>query len=328
MLTLAPIACILAAFGMSALLRVMSSSIKLSNLEESSGITNVPVVDESKGPSDESRSAKRRRESISSRPGLPPTVATVVILGITGLLYFYNFHATFVSSEAYSSPSVVLGSKLPDGSKRIVDDFREAYYWLRYNTPDHARVMSWWDYGYQLSSMSNRTVLVDNNTWNNTHIATVGRAMASNEKDAYPILQSLDVDYVLVVFGSMARYSSDDINKFLWMVRIGQGVYPEEIAENNYYSASGQYDMGPNGNPIMHESIMFKMCYYRFGELQTEYGKPAGYDSIRQTVIGGVSLILITHFVLILSFFIVAEKYRTGDFRGSFYFRTLDCSYL
>ena len=34
--------------------------------------------------------------------------------------------------------------------------------------------MSWWDYGYQITGFSNRTTLVDNNTWNNTHIATVG----------------------------------------------------------------------------------------------------------------------------------------------------------
>lgn len=46
-----------------------------------------------------------------------------------------------------------------------------------------------WDYGYQITSMANRTVIVDNNTWNNTHIATVGRAMASNEDDAYAIMQ-------------------------------------------------------------------------------------------------------------------------------------------
>lgn len=26
-----------------------------------------------------------------------------------------------------------------------------------------------------MSAMANRTVLVDNNTWNNTHIATVGK---------------------------------------------------------------------------------------------------------------------------------------------------------
>ena len=39
---------------------------------------------------------------------------------------------------------------------------------------------SWWDYGYQTTAMANRTVIVDNNTWNNTHIATVrggGRAV-------------------------------------------------------------------------------------------------------------------------------------------------------
>ena len=49
--------------------------------------------------------------------------------------------------------------------------------------------------------MANRTVLVDNNTWNNTHIATVGRAMASPEKKAWQIYRDLDTEYVLVVFG-------------------------------------------------------------------------------------------------------------------------------
>jgi hypothetical protein len=51
-----------------------------------------------------------------------------------------------------------------------------------------------------------RTVLVDNNTWNNTHIATVGRALASSEERSYPILLSLDVDYVLLIFGGMIGY--------------------------------------------------------------------------------------------------------------------------
>ena len=36
-----------------------------------------------------------------------------------------------------------------------------------------SQVASWWDYGYQTTAMANRTVIVDNNTWNNTHIATV-----------------------------------------------------------------------------------------------------------------------------------------------------------
>jgi len=69
-------------------------------------------------------------------------------------------------------------------------------------------VASWWDYGYQTTAMANRTVIVDNNTWNNTHIATVGTAMSSPEKAAWEIFQSLDVKYVLVVFGGqlLSRY--------------------------------------------------------------------------------------------------------------------------
>lgn len=80
--------------------------------------------------------------------------------------------------------------------------------------------MSWWDYGYQITGMANRTVLVDNNTWNNTHIATVGKAFASTEEEGYNIAKFLGADYVLVIFGGMTNFSGDDISKFLWMIRI------------------------------------------------------------------------------------------------------------
>jgi dolichyl-diphosphooligosaccharide---protein glycosyltransferase len=94
-----------------------------------------------------------------------------VVLTFTWYLSMFVKHSTYVTSTAYSSPSVVLASRLADGSQYIIDDYREAYYWLRMNTPDDARVMSWWDYGYQIAGMADRTTLVDNNTWNNTHIA-------------------------------------------------------------------------------------------------------------------------------------------------------------
>lgn len=139
--------------------------------------------------------------------------ASVLLLGAFYLLSRYAIHCTWVTSEAYSSPSIVLAARGAHGQRVIFDDYREAYFWLRQNTPSDAKVMSWWDYGYQITAMGNRTVIVDNNTWNNTHIATVGRAMSSYEDEAYEIMRSLDVDYVLVVFGGVTGYSSDDINK-------------------------------------------------------------------------------------------------------------------
>ena len=43
--------------------------------------------------------------------------------------------------------------------------------------------MSWWDYGYQITAMANRTILVDNNTWNNTHISRVGQVSLRKKKN-------------------------------------------------------------------------------------------------------------------------------------------------
>lgn len=60
-------------------------------------------------------------------------------------------------------------------------------------------------------------------------IPQVGKAMSSNETAAYEIMKSLDVDYVLIIFGGVIGYSGDDINKFLWMVRIAEGEHPRDI---------------------------------------------------------------------------------------------------
>merc|ERR1711991_1279254 len=149
------------------------------------------------------------------------------------------------------------------GRRQIFDDFREAYYWLRQNTKHDARIMSWWDYGYQMTAMANRTVLVDNNTWNNTHIAQVGKAFSVSEENAYPIVQSLDVDYVLVIFGGLTGYSSDDINKFLWMIRIAGSCDPK-IKERDYYNKRGEYRVDANGSPTLRNSLMYTLSYYDF----------------------------------------------------------------
>lgn len=98
--------------------------------------------------------------------GLGPRL--IVVGNMTLLLLLFVLHCTWVTSNAYSSPSVVLSTRNNDGSQNIIDDFREAYYWLRMNTKEDAVVMSWWDYGYQIAGMADRPTLVDNNTWNNS----------------------------------------------------------------------------------------------------------------------------------------------------------------
>lgn len=72
----------------------------------------------------------------------------VAIISLVYILSSYVYHSTFLAAEAYSSPSIILESKMKDGSRIIIDDFREAYYWLKRNTKKNSKILSWWDYGY------------------------------------------------------------------------------------------------------------------------------------------------------------------------------------
>ncbi|ODV77283.1 glycosyltransferase family 66 protein [Suhomyces tanzawaensis NRRL Y-17324] len=261
MLTLTPIICVSAAIALSKLLDVYLNIVDIFKQE---------VSDKSK---------KIKSQTL---PIFQLLSKLIVLLSFAFYLFYFVLHCTWVTSNAYSSPSVVLASTNPDGSQLIIDDYREAYYWLRMNTPEDAKVMAWWDYGYQIGGMADRTTLVDNNTWNNTHIATVGKAMCSNEDVAYKILRQHDVDYVLVVFGGLLGYSGDDINKFLWMVRISEGIWPDEVHERDYFTERGEYKMDHEASKTMQDSLMYKMSYYRFTDL---FNGRDGIDRVRgQTI--------------------------------------------
>lgn len=252
MLTLTPVVCIAAALALSSILDTY--------LVAENPIPNTQQNGDANGDAVKSATAFVKDTLRSTRSpvyGVYSYISKVSIVSVvTGYLLLFVLHCTWVTSNAYSSPSVVLASRLPDGSQHIIDDYREAYYWLRQNTPEKSKIMSWWDYGYQIGGMADRPTLVDNNTWNNTHIATVGKAMSSREEVSYPILRQHDVDYVLVVFGGLLGYSGDDINKFLWMVRISEGIWPDEINERAYFTPRGEYRVDDQATPTMRNSLM------------------------------------------------------------------------
>ena len=119
---------------------------------------------------------------------------------------FYKY--SYEMAEQLSSPSIMFHGQLRDGTMITVDDYREAYWWLRDNTPQDSRVMAWWDYSYQIAGIANRTTIADGNTWNHEHIATLGRCLTSPEKKAHNIVKHL-ADYVLIWTGG----GGDDLAK-------------------------------------------------------------------------------------------------------------------
>ncbi|XP_050118531.1 dolichyl-diphosphooligosaccharide--protein glycosyltransferase subunit STT3A-like [Malus sylvestris] len=315
MLVLAPAACIMSGIALSEAFDVFTRSIKFqlpgllvpsqvdageTSSENTVSQNEVPKTDKRADTLKERPSRKNRKKEkepvekpsiksqIEKRLLVLPFEGSILAIFLLVLLgAFYVVHCVWAAAEAYSAPSIVLTSHSHDGL-HVFDDFREAYAWLSHNTEVDDKVASWWDYGYQTTAMANRTVIVDNNTWNNTHIATVGTAMSSPEKAAWEIFNSLDVKYVLVVFGGLVGYPSDDINKFLWMVRIGGGVFPH-IKEPDYLR-DGQYRIDNQATPTMLNCLMYKLSYYRFVDTD---GK--GFDRVRQTEIGKKHFKL-THF--------------------------------
>jgi dolichyl-diphosphooligosaccharide--protein glycosyltransferase len=70
-------------------------------------------------------------------------IASIVILG--SLYYQANTFKTYswAISKGLSNPSIIIKGQLRDGTQVVVDDYREAYWWLRDNTPEDARIMAW-----------------------------------------------------------------------------------------------------------------------------------------------------------------------------------------
>lgn len=82
------------------------------------------------------------------------------------------------------------------------------------------------------------------------------------------------LELILVRYGyDTCVYASADINKFLWMVRIGGNTERgRHIKEPDYYTKEGEFRVDKAGSPTLLNCFMYKMSYYRFGSVYTEHG--------------------------------------------------------
>jgi len=170
----------------------------------------------------------------------------------TGWAFEFNKYC-WTNAEAMSHPSLMFKSRQSDGTVIMVDDYREAYWWLRDRTPTDSRVMAWWDYGYQINGIAERTTIADGNTWNHEHIATLGRCLVSPEKKAHSYIRHL-ADYVLIWAGG----GGDDIAKSPHMARIGNSVYLD-MCGNDPTCMLFAVDEAGNPTKMMEQSLLWRM---------------------------------------------------------------------
>jgi len=68
------------------------------------------------------------------------------------------------------------------------------------------------------------------------------------------------------------------------MVRIGGSTEKgEHIKEQDYYTPSGEFRVDSEGSQTMLNCLMYKLCYYKFGQVYTEGGKTFLYFQMPST---------------------------------------------
>ena len=107
------------------------------------------------------------------------------------------------------------------------DDWSDAMNWLKFNTPENSIIASWWDYGYWITALSDRTTIIDNATLIDYQIKKMAYSFITTPENSWHILSS---------------HYTEDVSKYLGdetILSFG-GTLEEDFIEN--------YRKNHNGN--------------------------------------------------------------------------------
>ena len=223
------------------------------------------------------------------------------------ILMFLLLMVTFVLPSAGStfprvvdraySPTTIAAASLPLKPTEPVRDWLDALNWMRVNLEQADVVCSWWDYGYWITAIANKTTLADNGTINSTQISLIGKMFMSNETEAIKFLKEYDVTYI-VVYQTFRQDGSDavygDEGKWRWMARI-PGL--DDAKFGNYTLGMDWVDTSEDGqvdedelivNEMGNSTVLYKLMHYSrdmviqgYSTIELEHfeGPPQGYFS-------------------------------------------------
>jgi dolichyl-diphosphooligosaccharide---protein glycosyltransferase len=155
------------------------------------------------------------------------------------------------------------------------NDWPETLEWIKTNTPKDSIVASWWDYGYWISTVGDRTTLIDNATLSTQQIARVAQIFLSTPDEAWNLLTEWDVDYVVVFVAGQkldanwdgnSLYVLDgggDESKKPWFMRIAEADLSKYLESDGRSGTSYFWNETLLGQMIPYNIIMYYNEYTR-----------------------------------------------------------------
>ncbi|WP_457557258.1 STT3 domain-containing protein [Candidatus Harpocratesius sp.] len=181
---------------------------------------------------------RRRKRQLKRTLAKSEGIVVYFMIGI--LLFVQANHAIDMSADQLGYSELVAAGAF--------HDWEETFTWMKYNLDSSTVVVSWWDYGYWITTIGNVTTVNDNGTWNQTRIGLTGMAfMQTNEQFSAEVFRALKADYVLVYFGHLLNGLGGDEGKWPWMLRICndntkfyEGM--SNIPKDNWYGGDDSVD--------------------------------------------------------------------------------------
>eukprot|EP00933_Yihiella_yeosuensis_P082631 TRINITY_DN9657_c0_g1_i1.p1 TRINITY_DN9657_c0_g1~~TRINITY_DN9657_c0_g1_i1.p1 ORF type:complete len:864 (-),score=125.24 TRINITY_DN9657_c0_g1_i1:240-2831(-) len=238
-------------------------------------------------------------------------IAWVMLLsGFPESISAYAIHCDRVA-QSLSNPQIVYKAQLQSGEPVLVDDYLKGYQWVDENTPKDARVMAWWDYGYQITGIAKRTSIADGNTWNHEHIATLGKTLTSPERKAWNAIRHL-ADYVLVWAGG----GGDDLAKSPHLARIGNSVFPEHCGDDDPKCNKFSFYQDGRPTPMMAKSLLYKLVQNGEGDVKVN---PKLFQEVHTTRFGLMRVYKVLNISQESKDWVADPKNRICDAPGSWY---------
>ncbi len=143
-------------------------------------------------------------------------------LFFAGIIILLVIPLSFPESSNWVTASKTPPTILNGGSAYPVstNDWLESMEWIKNNTPKDAVIASWWDYGYWISTLGERTTIADNATLSTIVIQNLAKMLMSSPDQAWKMLTDMQADYV-VVFVSGQRLGVDNDDQALYVLQGG-----------------------------------------------------------------------------------------------------------
>ncbi|AIC16797.1 peptidylprolyl isomerase [Nitrososphaera viennensis] len=183
----------------------------------------------------------KRREAAAKQPmGKAVKMAYVgVIIAMLLIPVFYPPNSNWV--QAVDVPTAIGNGGTV--FRTTSTDWIDATQWIAENTEKDAVIASWWDYGYWITTLGNRTTIADNATINQTRIESIAKMFSGDEQSGIKIAQDLKADYVVVYVVGQHQFdgtpggNSTDVNVPIYT--LGQGG---EESKKNWIIRIAGYD--------------------------------------------------------------------------------------